>query len=133
MYRMFMVAIAAGVALVGLGVCATAADEKKEVTIKEVMKAHGETGLRQQTIDAVKAKKWDEAEKTSKTWLVLAQALGKAKPKKGGAESWKTKTTNYAKLVKNIAEAAEKKDATKAANNLRALNTTCGACHKIHK
>lgn len=131
MYRMFVLAVA--FAVVAFGLSAGAAEEKKEITIKDVMKAHKEGGAREATTKAVKGKDWEAAEKASKEWAKLAEALVKCKCPKGDAADWKKQTTTYANCVKTLAKACADKDAKKANGALAFIGTTCGKCHKEHK
>src|SRR5262249_45191686 len=108
------------------------ADEKK-VKIKDVMKAHKEGELREQTTDAVKDKKWADASKSAKAWAKLADALTKCKCPKGDADDWKKQTETYAKCVNTLAKACADKDAKKAQGALSFIGTTCKKCHDAHK
>ena len=113
-----------------------AADDKKETklsSIKDIMAAHGETGIRATLSEAVKEKDWEAAGKAAKVWVALAEDLVKNKPRKGTKDSWEKLTGTYLKTVKTVAEGvAEKKPAT-VNGALGKIATTCMACHKAHK
>ncbi len=115
--------------LVAIGV-ATAADDKGQ-TIKQCMKCQNTSKAAIEK--SVKAEKWDDAVKTSKTWLKAAEDLGKNKPKKGDEDSWKEKTGKYLDTVKDVSAAVEKKDAEATTKGLKAVGGQCGDCHKAHK
>ena len=59
--------------------------------------------------------------------LTMFKALGAAKPKKGDAESWKTKTTAL------VAGAQAAVDGKKTAGGLLNKAANCKACHSVHK
>lgn len=111
-------------------------DKKGDVpTIKEIMaKGHkGTDAYLGKVKAAVKAEKWDDAQKYAKTLAVFGEALGKNKPSKGDADSWKTLSEKYAADTKAVADAAEKKDAKAANEAIAAIAGSCGGCHKVHK
>ncbi len=109
---------------------ATAADAK-DADISTIMKASfGKGGFKTTLPAAVKGEKWDEATKLAKEWAEYGAALGKNKPPKGDAESWKKMSEAFTASTKSILTAAEKKDA-KALTKAMAFN--CQGCHKGHK
>ncbi len=115
---------------------ATASPQDKDLPdIKEIMiKGHKGTDAYLGKIKtAVKGEKWEDAQKYAKTLAVFGEALGKNKPAKGDADSWKTLTEKYATSTKALADAADKKDAKAANTALGAIGGSCGACHKVHK
>jgi hypothetical protein len=109
-------------AFVGLTVVG-AADDKPKYDIETIMeKAHDEdNGI----LKKVVAGKADDKEK--KTLLELYTELGKNKPPKGDAKSWKTKTSALVVAAKEVADGKEDGIAhlKKAAS--------CKDCHSIHK
>lgn len=116
-----MAAVAAGVLLLG----STQAEDKKEeapkITIKAVMKEAMKDGL------CKKCGSGQASADEKKRLVELFTALHAAKPPKGEAESWNTKTEALIKAAKAL-EAGDKEAAAalgKAAN--------CGACHGAHK
>ncbi|WP_439626610.1 cytochrome c [Gemmata sp.] len=116
----------------------TAADDKKDdktPTIKEIMaKGHkGTEAYMGKVKAAVKAEKWDDAQKYAKAMSVFGAALGKNKPKKGDADSWKTLSEKYAGDTKALFDATEKKDAKAANDALGTIGESCKACHTPHK
>jgi len=135
MKRSFVLAFALGLAICVVNVRAEEKEkDKKEITIKDVMKAHAkDKGHLAKSRAAVKGKKWEDAAEVAKEWVVLAEALAKAEPPKGEAESWKKLAGSYEKAVKTFAEAAKAEDAKKANGALGYLGGSCAACHKAHK
>jgi hypothetical protein len=114
---------------------ATAAPQGKDELpdIKTIMKkGHAKTdGYIALTKTAAKDGKWDDAVKYAKTLEVFGEALGKNKPGKGDAESWKKLTDKYAAATKAALKGAEAKDAKAVNTALGMIN--CGECHKVHK
>ena len=138
MNRMFLLTSALALAVIVSSTVVQAEDKDKDKddlpSIKDVMKAaHGEAGIRAKATKAVAAEDWDEVKSAAKDWLKQAAALAKNKPTKGAAASWKKLTGTYEKNVKALAAAADKKDADKAKGALKALGTSCGGCHGVHK
>ncbi len=110
-------------AFAGLTVCG-AGDEKPKYDIETIMdKAHGEKNdkLLKKVLDG----KADAAEK--KQLLELYTELGKNKPPKGDAKSWKDKCDALVSATQEVVDGKDKGvgDLKKASN--------CGACHKAHK
>ena len=111
-------------------------DKKDEVPdIKEIMvKGHKGTEAYMAKIKtAAKDGKWEDAQKYAKTLAFFGESLGKNKPSKGDADSWKALSEKYAASTKSVFEAAEKKDAKGVNAGLAAIGGSCGACHKMHK
>jgi hypothetical protein len=110
--------------LLGSGDSSAAPQDAQKYTISDVMKkAHGgKTGL----LNKVKSGMATDAE--AKTLLEMYQALAKAKPPQGDADSWKTKTTALVEGAKLVVDGKKDEGVTKlngAAN--------CKACHSVHK
>ena len=97
------------------------AQRKKPLTVKEVMKKAHKDGL----LKKVTGGKASVQEK--KTLALLYNELGKNKPKKGSAASWKKMT---GELVAAAVKVAKNEDGGMAA--LKAASN-CKACHKVHK
>ncbi len=118
----FGVAALAVVAFGGLTMCG-AADDKPKYDIETIMdKAHDkDNGIYRKVV----AGKASDAEK--KELVELYTELGKNKPPKGDAKSWKDKTTALVAAAKEVADGKDAgvNDLKKAAN--------CMACHKVHK
>ncbi len=113
-----MVVAFAGLTVFGAG------DDKPKYDIETIMdKAHGEKNdkLLKKVLDG----KADAAEK--KELLELYTELGKNKPPKGDAKSWKEKCTS---LVSATQEVVDGKD-----NGIADLKkaSMCAGCHKVHK
>lgn len=84
---------------------------------------------------AVKAEKWDEAKKIADGLAKFAADLGKNKPPKGSADSWKKLCEEFAAQAKGVSDAVAKKDA-KAVTDAMAkftAQTNCKACHEAHQ
>ena len=107
------------------------------LTVEEIMeKAHkSKKGYR----DKLKAivgdatPNWGEASKLAKSWVEIAEMLGKNTPAKGKVESWKKLCAEYVEDVKALQAAVEKKDPLgyKAAD--MAMAQKCAVCHNIHR
>lgn len=97
------------------------ADDKPEFTIKDVMAKSMKNKLTEKV-----AKGEGTAEEKAEL-VKLFTALGKNKPPKGDAESWKTKTDALLAAAKDVV--AGKDGATGALGNAM----KCGACHGVHK
>ncbi len=115
---------------------ATAQDKKKDEKlpdISEIMKkGHDKTdGYIAKIKEATKDGKWEDAQKYAKTLAFFGENLGKNKPAKGEAESWKKLTDKYHTNTKAVLKGTEDKDAKAVAKGLGGIN--CGECHKLHK
>jgi hypothetical protein len=122
-------------AMAGAGAVALAQD--KPPSIKEVMARLNKPGGLYPTISkALKADTpdWDEIRLEAKTFVKLADALGKDTPPAGDASSWAKLTKAYADHARALEDAADKKDRA-AANTARAGlgGETCKSCHSAHK
>lgn len=100
-----------------------AADDKPKYDIETIMeKAHDEdNGI----LKKVVAGKADAAEK--KSLLDLYTELGKNKPPKGDAKSWKTKTGALVTAAKEVVDGKED-----GIVHLKKA-TVCKDCHTVHK
>lgn len=109
-----------------------AADEKS-LSVKQCMQCQQK--MSKAVGAAAAAGKWDDAAKSSKTWLKAAEDMGKNNPPKGEKESWKTLTEKYLTSVKTIDESVGKKDADGVKKALEPFsgNKNCGECHGPHK
>lgn len=98
-----------------------AQDDKPKHTIKDVMKkAQAKTGLLNKVTGGT-------ASKEEKAELVeLYTALGKNKPPKGEASSWKEKTDA-------ILAAAKEAQEGKGTDKLKSAAGDCKGCHSVHK
>jgi hypothetical protein len=117
------------VAMLTLAIAATwtvsllraADDDKPEFTTKQVMEKAMKGGLCKKVASG-------GASADEKAELVkLFTALGKNKPPKGDADSWKAKT---GALLAAAKDAAAGKD---GAGDALGKAATCGDCHKVHK
>ncbi|MBX9628483.1 MAG: hypothetical protein K2X82_32095 [Gemmataceae bacterium] len=138
MQKWFRAAVLAGfgvVAVVLAGGGLTADDKKDPLPdISEIMKkAHGKTdGYLGKIGKAAKAGKWEDAQKTAKDQLILADALAKNDPPKGEKKSWEKLTKEYIATSKKVEEATKKEDAKGVEENLKKIFGSCGTCHKAH-
>lgn len=134
MNRLFVLAGMLALAVI-IGSAGIQAEEKdKAPSIKVIMKkTHGKDGLRGAVSKDIKGKDWDAATKDAKEWFEHAQALTKAKPKKGEKESWEKLSGTYCKTVKTLVDACEAKDSKKAGGALGKIGGTCKSCHDAHK
>jgi cytochrome c553 len=109
------------VCFVSLPVIAADDDDAPKYKIKDVMKK----AMKGPLLKKVAGGSASDAEKKELYGMLVA--LGKNKPPKGDAESWKKKTTALAKAGKAAADGDEGAGAAlkKAAN--------CKACHSKHK
>jgi cytochrome c556 len=136
MYRLFV--LAGMLALTVFVSCSVQAEDKdgdKPKSIGEIMKkAHaGDKAFKAAITKALKAKDFEEAGTTMKAWGALAPQLGSFDPPEGDKASWKKLTKKYATDVKALSKAIEDKDGKAAGKALKAINSSCGACHKVHK
>ena len=130
---MTVVALAAFAATVTVGAL-TAADDKVP-TVSEIMKVGhaGGKSLIAKVKTAVKGEKWDDAKVPADALKVFGEALGKNKPEKGDADSWKKLADKYKASTEAAAAAVEKKDAKAATAALGKIGGSCKECHDAHK
>ena len=101
--------------------------------------AHGQKGLWNQMSEASKGtsiddKAWKTMQARANVLVYLGETiLVKATPEKGDKASWKTKTTEYMGVVRNLAKAAGAKDAGAVSAELTRLAKGCESCHKLHR
>lgn len=128
-----------GVAAVGLALaCGSVAvgDDKFANTDTIMTKTFNKKkGNLPKLADALKAEKWDDAQKAADTIAKLAADLGKNAPPKGSPESWKKLSAEFAEQAKAIATAAAAKDAkaTKQAIEKFTAKENCNNCHSAHQ
>jgi hypothetical protein len=100
-----------------------AADDKPKYTIEEIMeKAHDKDNGILPRVVAGKGSKDDK-----QTLVELYTELGKNKPPKGEAKSWKDKTDTLLAAAKSVA--ADEKDGVAKLKKA----STCMDCHKVHR
>ncbi len=122
MRKLLVVSIVMAFGLAALGFSIRAEEkEKPKFKIKEVMKTCMKDGLCKKCADG----KASDDEK--KALVENFEALAGNKPPKGGADSWKEKTTALVEAAKAVAAGKEGAGAKLGA----AAN--CMACHKEHK
>ena len=132
------VALAAMIAAFGVvvSVGAIVAQDKKDVpTVKEIMaEAHkGKKALMPKIKAGVKEEKWDDIAKDADKYKDLGAALGKNKPEKGDADSWKKLTEEFKKSTAAVAKGVEKKDQKAANEALTKIGKSCMTCHDEHR
>lgn len=122
-----------GLAAVVLAAGAGISADDKVPSIEEIMKkGHAKTNGYISKIRAdAKAGKWDEAKKYATTLAFFGESLGKNKPEKGTAASWKVQSKKYEASTKAALKAVEAKDAAAVNKALGSIN--CKACHSAHK
>jgi cytochrome c556 len=128
--------LAAGLALLAVAALAgSVVGGDKGPSIEEIMtKAHDEeNGLLEKISQGLQGGKWDDVTRQTKALVPLAEALGKAKPAKGTAASWKRLCDEYTAMARSLDAAAAKKDKDGAEKALKTLERSCGGCHKAHK
>jgi hypothetical protein len=119
------VAVAAGlIAALGLALSpASSGADDKELTIKEIM----EKGHKGKPPLCGKVASGKASKEEKQQLLDLYTALAKAKPGKGDADSWKSKTDALVSAAKAcVADEKGGPDSLKKAVN-------CKACHEVHK
>ncbi len=101
---------------------------------------HGPQGLKTQIKEALKGsgpaddKAWKTVRARAAVITFLTEnILMKATPEKGDKTSWKTKVNDYYKLTKALNGAAGEMDLSRANTELKKLEKSCDACHKVHK
>ncbi len=123
-----------GMAVLSAGVLTADDKEDKNYTIEEIMKkGHGAKGLLKGIAAEVKQEKWDDAVKDAKLLKAFGVSLGKNKPEKGSAESWKKLTDAYKDNTEAVYKAAETKDAKGVTTALGKIQKSCKGCHQVHK
>lgn len=111
-----------------------AAQDEKPPTAKEIMIKlnKGPNSLCPKIGQALKDDPvdWDAVAKQAEQFGPLAEALGKAKPRRGEADKWAKTTEAYAATAKELADAVEKKDQGAAVAAHKKLAAACQNCHK---
>jgi hypothetical protein len=106
-------------------------------SVKEIMdKANKPNGLYDQLRQDLRDDEpmWPDVQKEARELARLAAALRKAKPPKGGQDSWDMLTKAYADNAAALAAAADKKDKPAAvAAHAKLGGETCDNCHKVHR
>jgi cytochrome c556 len=113
----------------------SAQDKNKVPSIHDIME-QGHKGKKSQLSllnSAVKAEKWEDAEKPAKKMKEFGEAIGKNTPDKGSAESWKKLTDTYKATTAEIFKAVEKKDKAAAEKELKKFGGSCKSCHDAHR
>jgi cytochrome c556 len=127
-----LVCVAAGLALLTVGV-AVAADP----TIKDIMiKAHKPgKSLLANIMGELKEDEpdWNDVQKDSKEMVQLGGALGKNTPPKGDQASWDRLTKAYLANVQTLEAAAESKNKSGAQAALKQIQGSCRSCHMAHR
>lgn len=79
--------------------------------------------------------KWDELQKESKDFVVIAEGLSKNNPPRGDKANWDKLAKTYVDNAKAFEDAAQKKDkkAAQAAHMRLADMKSCNACHNAHR
>ncbi len=95
----------------------------------------GKKAAVKQLPELVKGEKWDDAKKMADTMAGHAADLGKNKPPKGAADSWKKLSDEYAAQAKAVADAVGKKDAKGVTQALEKFTEkgNCKTCHEKHQ
>lgn len=135
MFKKFRVAMVVALAAFALTVSVgglTAAEDKVP-DVSTIMKKSfgGKTSLKSQIGSSLKGENWDDVKKLAAEFKEHGDALGKNKPNKGDADSWKKLTKKFADNTAALAEAADKKDAKAVTAALGKFN--CKECHDAHK
>ncbi len=76
---------------------------------------------------------WDKVTATSKEVVELTEALGKASPKKGDADSWAKLTGAWVADAKALETAAKDHNTKAAKAAFGKLGAACKSCHTSHK
>ncbi len=76
---------------------------------------------------------WEALQKTTKEIHELGEQLEKAEPEKGSKESWKKLAGKFGEDTKALHEAAEAKELAKVKAAQKSIQTSCKACHDVHK
>ena len=77
--------------------------------------------------------KWQSIQDLTKQYATLAGYLKVFPPPRGSDESWKEKTSAFAKSVTELDEAAKAKNKDAALAAHQQLSQTCAACHREHR
>jgi cytochrome c556 len=115
----------------------TVAAQEKVLSIKEIMSRLNKPGGIYPAISKeLKADDadWADIHEQAKSFIKLAEMLGKNPPPKGEPESWAKLTKQYADNARALEAAAGKKDRAAADAARKNLGgNTCKTCHKAHK
>lgn len=120
----------------GVAVCGISTADDKVPDIHEIMsKGNKKNGLRDKI--AIEARKsapdWATIQTYAKDYLALAEALPKNKPPKGDMESWNKLAGEYVKIVKEMNDAAQKKNKDNVLAANQKLMQGCKTCHDLHQ
>ena len=123
---------------VGVALCfgnLTAQDKDKVPSVHDIMEEghSGKKSLLNVIKASVKDEAWDKAAKPAEKFKFFGESLGKNKPEKGGADSWKKLSDEYKKTTAEIAAAVKKKDKSGAEKALGVMGKSCKACHDVHQ
>jgi cytochrome c556 len=120
-------------AVAAAALCLGNAPAAETVKISECMKCQNgaRTGLKKMAKEG--KYDWDEAAKSTKSWVEAAGDLAKNKPPLGDEKSWKEQTDKYLTNVKAVDGAVQKKDSTALGKAMGTFDSSCGACHSKHK
>lgn len=111
-------------AVATLCINSASADDKKELSIKDVMKqAHVPPASSLRT----KVVKGEASDEEKKKLVTLYEALAKTQPPKGSKEAWAKKTKQILTVAKAVAAGKE------GAEKRLGRATGCGGCHRIFK
>jgi hypothetical protein len=129
--------LAAALAVLGLALGPSAADEGKGPSVKEIMgKAHkGGNSLLVGVFKGVQAPSpdWGGVQAKTKELVKLGTSLGKAEPPQGDKDSWQRLTGTYLNNAKSLDTAAEEMNKPGAQAALQKLRGSCKGCHDVHK
>jgi len=134
MNRVFGLMGLLAVAVIIAGASVRAEDKDEAVVTSKIMKAcFGKGGCCGATIAAGKKEDWETAAAKAKIFVETIENLPKGEPAKGDKAAFEKQAKAFVTKVKALATATEKKDKGAFDKAVKAVQSSCGACHKAHK
>lgn len=129
----FSVKVLAVAAVAAAAVCIGDALAAETVKIEECMKCQNSARTSLKKMAKEGKYDWEEASKSTKSWLDAAGDLAKNKPPLGDEKSWKEQTNKYVTNVKAVDSAVQKKDSAALGKAMGTFDSSCRDCHSKHK
>src|SRR5262245_59077926 len=125
----FSVKVLAVAAVAAAAACMGDALAAETVKISESMKCQNGASMSLKKLAKKNKYDWDEAAKSTKSWVEAAGDLAKNKPPLGEEKSWKDQTDKYLTNVKAVDAAVQKKDSAALGKAMTTFDGSCGGCH----
>lgn len=124
------------VVLFFMGTLSVAGWDDKVPDIHDIMsKSNKRNGLKDQVVNEARKPNpnWATVQTKAKELAELSESLPKNSPPRGSEESWKKLAKEYVEAVKEMREAADKKDKAKVLAANTKLTQGCKTCHDLHQ